>query len=145
MTDALINVVVTVVMMIRKPLPGINIRWRSIKGKLYGYQCIRAYRDKNTGMVHKIERYLGAKEPSRAVPIMETLGTDERARVVAAWQDGADISEIVTMVRALTGDYIGQATAYNFFRDNQIPRGHDVEVAEIRRAAQAKVRADKSS
>ena len=98
------------------------------------YQVIRAWRDKNTGQVIKIERYLGAAEPSRPIPIMGLLSTKERQQIIDAWQSGEDMAAIRLRVRVYTGETIGQAMAYKWFKDNNIPRNRRTEKRQPGRA-----------
>ena len=132
----------------RRPLPGIPIKYKIIKGHKYMYQVIRAWRDKNTGQVIKIERYLGAAEPARPTPTMDLLSTKERQMIIDAWQSGEDIEAIMLRVQVYTGGNIGQASTYKWFKDNNIPRNRRTEKRQpgraeekLRRAAQAAIRA----
>lgn len=108
--------------MIRKALAGIPVRRKMIKGHVYLYQCIRAYRSKETGQVIKIERYLGAETVSRPAPIMDKLSATEQERIIKAWQDGEDIKAIVVRVRAYLNDTLSPVTVYKWFQKYGIPR-----------------------
>lgn len=98
------------------------------------YQVIRAWRDKNTGQVIKIERYLGAAEPARPIPTMDLLSTKERQMIIDAWQSGEDIAAIMLRVQVYTGGNIGQASTYKWFKDNNIPRNRRTEKRQPGRA-----------
>jgi hypothetical protein len=108
---------------IRKPLKGIPIRYKTIKGKEYAFQVVRAWRDPATGKVQKEERYLGARKPARQKPIMDALDKTDVEIITAAWQRGEDVTWVQLYVKTVTHDEPSPATVYNWFRKRGIKRG----------------------
>jgi hypothetical protein len=109
---------------VRPPLKGIPIRHKKIKGKLYAYQRVHAYRDKATGQVVVKDRHLGAVTPARPKPMLEQLTAADYNRVAKAWRDGEDMDLIIARIEAYTGDQPSPATVYNFMRTQGIKREH---------------------
>ena len=128
--------------MIRQPLRGLVIREKKIKGHIYLYQVIRAYRERETGKVCKIERYLGAKNPARLPPIMDALNATDIEHITNAWQRGESISGIQTYVKKALHDEPSPATVYNWLQKHNISRSKciDPKVTTERKAAQARLR-----
>jgi hypothetical protein len=108
---------------IRKPLKGIPIRYKTIKGKEYAFQVVRAWRDPATGKVQKEERYLGARKPARQKPIMDALDKTDVEIIKAAWQRGEDVAWVQLYVKTVAHDEPSPATVYNWFRAKGITRG----------------------
>jgi len=134
---------------IRKPLKGVPIRYKTIKGKEYAFQVVRAWRDDVTGKVMKEERYLGARKPARQKPIMDALDKTDVEIITDAWQRGEDVSWVQLYVKTVTHDEPSQATVYNWFRAKGIKRGKrttkraekkkTAEVAQIERMKRLKL------
>ena len=123
---------------IRKPLKGIPIRYKTIKGKEYAFQVVRAWRDPATGKVQKEERYLGARKPARQKPIMDALDKTDVEIITAAWQRGEDVTWVQLYVKTVTHDEPSPATVYNWFRKRGIKRGkRTTKRAEKKRSAEA--------
>lgn len=120
-----INFVVQTVIVkyIRKPLKGIPINYKRIKGKEYAFQVVRAWRDPTTGRVRKEERYLGARKPARQKPIMDGLDKTDIDIITTAWQRGEDVAWIQLYVKTVAHDEPSPATVYNWFRAQGIKRG----------------------
>lgn len=108
---------------IRKPLKGIPVNYKRIKGKEYAFQVVRAWRDPVTGRVMKEERYLGARKPARQKPIMDALDETDIEIITTAWQRGEDVSWVQLYVKTVAHDEPSQATVYNWFRKRGIKRG----------------------
>lgn len=108
---------------IRKPLKGVPIRYKTIKGKEYAFQVVRAWRDPTTGRVQKEERYLGARKPARQKPIMDALDKTDIDIITTAWQRGEDVAWVQLYVKTVAHDEPSQATVYNWFRKHGIKRG----------------------
>ena len=108
---------------IRKPLKGIPINYKHIKGKEYAFQVVRAWRDPVTGRVQKEERYLGARKPARQKPIMDALDKTDIDIITTAWQRGEDVTWIQLYVKTVAHDEPSPATVYNWFRKHGIKRG----------------------
>lgn len=108
---------------IRKPLRGIPIRYKTIKGKEYAFQVVRAWRDDVTGKVQKEERYLGARKPARQKPIMDALDKTDVDIISTAWQRGEEVAWVQLYVKTVAHDEPSQATVYNWFRAKGIKRG----------------------
>ena len=134
---------------IRKPLKGVPIRYKNIKGKEYAFQVVRAWRDDVTGKVMKEERYLGARKPARQKPIMDALDKTDVEIITDAWQRGEDVSWVQLYVKTVTHDEPSPATVYNWFRAEGIKRGKrttkraekkkTAEVAQIERIRRLKL------
>jgi len=123
---------------IRKPLKGIPIRYKTIKGKEYAFQVVRAWRDPTTGKVQKEERYLGARKPARQKPIMDALDKTDVEIITAAWQRGEDVTWVQLYVKTVTHDEPSPATVYNWFRKHGIKRGkRTTKRAEKKKTAEA--------
>ena len=108
---------------IRKPLKGIPVNYKRIKGKEYAFQVVRAWRDPVTGRVQKEERYLGARKPARQKPIMDGLDKTDIEIITTAWQRGEDVAWIQLYVKTVAHDEPSPATVYNWFRKRGITRG----------------------
>lgn len=108
---------------IRKPLKGVPIRYKTIKGKEYAFQVVRAWRDPTTDKVMKEERYLGARKPARQKPIMDALDQTDIDIITTAWQRGEDVAWVQLYVRTVAHDEPSPATVYNWFRAKGITRG----------------------
>ena len=108
---------------IRKPLKGIPVNYKRIKGKEYAFQVVRAWRDPVTGRVQKEERYLGARKPARQKPIMDALDKTDIEIITTAWQRGEDVSWVQLYVKTVAHDEPSPATVYNWFRKRGIKRG----------------------
>ena len=123
---------------IRKPLKGIPIRYKTIKGKEYAFQVVRAWRDPATGKVLKEERYLGARKPARQKPIMDALDKTDVEIITAAWQRGEEVSWVQLYVKTVAHDEPSPATVYNWFRAKGIKRGkRTTKRAEKKKSADA--------
>lgn len=123
---------------IRKPLKGIPIRYKTIKGKEYAFQVVRAWRDPTTGKVLKEERYLGARKPARQKPIMDGLDQTDIDIITTAWQRGEDVAWVQLYVKTVTHDEPSPATVYNWFRAKGIKRGkRTTKRAEKKKTAEA--------
>lgn len=107
---------------IRQPLKGIPINYKRIKGKEYAFQVIRAWRDPVTGRVQKEERYLGARNPARQKPIMDSLDKTDVEIITAAWQRGEYVAWVQRHVKKAVHDEPSPATVYNFMRKHDIKR-----------------------
>lgn len=122
---------------IRKPLKGLPINYKRIKGKQYAFQVIRAWRDPATGKVQKEERYLGARKPARQKPIMDALDKTDIDIITGAWQRGEDVAWVQLYVKTVTHDEPSTATVYNWFRAKGITRGkRTTKRAEKKRSAE---------
>lgn len=122
---------------IRKPLKGIPIRYKTIKGKEYAFQVVRAWRDPATGKVLKEERYLGARKPARQKPIMDALDKTDVEIITDAWQRGEDVAWVQLYVKTVAHDEPSPATVYNWFRAKGITRGkRTTKRAEKKRGAE---------
>ena len=108
---------------IRKPLKGIPVNYKRIKGKEYAFQVVRAWRDPVTGRVMKEERYLGARKPARQKPIMDGLDKTDIEIITTAWQRGEDVAWIQLYVKTVAHDEPSPATVYNWFRAKGVKRG----------------------
>jgi len=108
---------------IRKPLKGIPINYKRIKGKEYAFQVVRAWRDPVTGRVQKEERYLGARKPARQKPIMDALDKTDVKIITEAWQRGEDVAWVQLYVKTVAHDEPSPATVYNWFRAKGVKRG----------------------
>jgi len=139
LTASYINFVVQTIIVnyIRKPLKGIPIRYKTIKGKEYGFQVVRAWRDPATGKVMKEERYLGARKPARQKPIMDALDKTDVEIVTDAWQRGEGVAWVQLYVKTVAHDEPSPATVYNWFRSKGIKRGkRTTKRAEKKRTAE---------
>ena len=123
---------------IRPPLKGFPIRYKSIKGKLYAYQRIHAYRDKATGKVHVTDRHLGAVKPARPKPMLDQLDKTDIDIITKAWQRGEDVDWIQMYVKTILKDEPAPATIYNWFRAHGIKRKAKPSVKRIK-AADARI------
>jgi hypothetical protein len=118
-------------------LRGIPIRYKTIKGKEYAFQVVRAWRDPVTGKVTKEERYLGARKPARQKPIMDALDKTDIDIITDAWQRGEDVAWVQLYVKTVTHDEPSPATVYNWFRAKGIKRGkRTTKRAEKKRSAE---------
>lgn len=108
---------------IRQPLKGIPIRYKVIKSKLYAYQRIDAYRDKETGKVHVTDRYLGPRKPARLKPMLDQLDKTDAGIITEAWQRGESMDWIQTYLKTVLPDVPGADTIYKWFRKHAVTRG----------------------
>lgn len=86
------------------------------------YQRVRAYRDSVTGVVHVVDRHLGAVTPARPKPLLDQLDPEELEEIIHAWRDGDSVAMIITRVEACTGDPPAPATVFNWMRAHGITR-----------------------
>ncbi len=127
-----------IVKYIRKPLKGIPVNYKRIKGKEYAFQVVRAWRDPVTGKVQKEERYLGARKPARQKPIMDALDKTDVEIITEAWQRGEEVSWVQMYVKTVTHDEPSPATVYNWFRKRGVKRGkRTTKRAEKKKTAEA--------
>ena len=108
---------------IRQPLKGFPIREKKIKGHIYLYQRIEAYRDKETGQVHVTDRYLGAATSARPKPMLDQLSAADTRTIMTAWRQGEPMSQIQTYLKAQAGIETTPNTIYKWLRAHSITRG----------------------
>ena len=109
---------------IRQPLRGIPIRYKTIKGKEYAYQRVRAWRDPVTGQVRVQDRHLGPRKPARPKPLLDQLDQTDTDIITDAWQRGEDVAWIQMYVKTVLKDEPSPATVYNWMREHDIKREH---------------------
>jgi len=127
--------------MIRQPLIGIPIREKKIKGRFYQYQVVKAWRDKETGQVRKIERYLGPRKPARPEPMMDLMDKTDLAIITAAWKRGEGIDWVQTYLTTAIGEKPAPDTVYKWLRAHGIrrdPKGVKITAASVAKIARAK-------
>lgn len=107
---------------IRKPLIGIPIRFKTIKGKQYAYQRVRAWRDPDTGKVQVQDRHLGAVKPARPKPVLDQLDKTDVEIIAAAWQRGEGMDWIRTYLKSVIADVPEPNTIYMWLRAQDIKR-----------------------
>ena len=115
---------------IRPALKGYPIREKKIKGHIYLYQRIEAYRDKETGQVHVTDRYLGAKKVSRPKPMLDQLSAATQRTIMTAWRQGEAMSHICAYLKNHAGIETTPNTIYKWFREKGITRGARPQTAK---------------
>jgi len=131
---------------IRPPLKGIPIREKKIKGKLYAYQRVQAWRDPDTGHVRVQDRYLGAVDPARPEPMMNLLDATDIDIITVAWQRGETIEWLQTYLRTAIGEIPAPDTIYKWLRAHGIKRDYSakkvITAAEMRLARVKRLKAE---
>lgn len=120
----------------KKPLKNIPIHEKTVKGRIYLYQVVEAHRDKRSGQVVKVERYLGAKKPV-ARKIMEKMSDAEKSKCVNAWRGGEDVEAMQIRIQIYTGDKPSVPTIYNWFRAKGVTRAEKEKRTEKRKPVRA--------
>ena len=117
-------------MMVKKPLIGKKIYFKTVNGKKYKYQIESSGRDPRTGKVWKVERYLGPVDPVKTVPIMDRLSDVEKRRVIKKHVNGEDIDLIRARIAIYAGTEPSRTVVYRWLRSQGISRSQKCDRTE---------------
>jgi len=117
-------------MMVKKPLIGKKVYFKTVNRKKYKYQIESSGRDPRTGKVWKVERYLGPVDPVKTVPIMDRLSDVEKRRVIKKYVNGEDIDLIRSRIAIYDGTEPSRTVVYRWLRSQGISRSQKCDRTE---------------